>query len=390
LKAKSPATGDLKAVPVPVDAAHQQPAEAALLRRNDLLNAVVQASAILLAAPSLDAVTETVLRMLGEAMQADRCVLGRMEPQLAGSVEKFVTFDYEWVAAGIPRQIDDPALKTLSFADYPDFAQPLQRGESVCKISTDIANTKAQREQEAVGTQSQFVYPIMVDGALWGCIGADDCHAPREWSAEEVSTMQLVAAAFASIVKREEMTAQRLFAEQCRTATATAFSHELTRRNDLLNVVVEASELLLKAQTMDEVIMSILARLGKGMEADRCCLGQCMPADKNSQLGYAYFAYEWAAPGIRKQTDDPNLTTFNWDQYQDFHQPLLRGEPVSIKTPDISDPKARAEQDSTGAQSQFVYPVTIDGELWGCFYAAGGRHSFGQRDQTRAAHGPED
>jgi signal transduction histidine kinase len=183
-------------------------------RQGELLAAVVNASELLLKAQSLKEVANEVVAKIGRALHADRCVIGIYLPPDEKSDWGYVDFEYEWVNAGTPRQTDQPGLKVFDMSLYLDFIKPLLRGEAIPIITTDIEDSQARSEQEQTGAKSQFVYPIMVDGKLWGFIDTDDCHKPRVWSPSEIDSLRLVASALASVAKREQLTEARIEAER--------------------------------------------------------------------------------------------------------------------------------------------------------------------------------
>jgi signal transduction histidine kinase len=185
-------------------------------RQGELLAAVVSASELLLKAQSMKDVADEVTAKIGRALNADRCLIGVYLPPDENSAWGYADFDYEWVNAGIPRQIDLPGLKVFDMSLYLDFIKPLLRGEAIPVITDHIEDHQARGEQELTGAKSQFVYPIMVDGKLWGFIDTDDCHYPRVWSPTEIDSLRLVASALASVVKRERLVEARIEAERAR------------------------------------------------------------------------------------------------------------------------------------------------------------------------------
>jgi signal transduction histidine kinase len=189
-------------------------AAAQLARRRDLLEAVVAASDELLAADRVVDAAPLIVVRLGTALAADRAAIGRCLPPDATSAAGYLEFFAEWTAPGIPRQLADPTLTTFDMAKYPEFNLPLHRGEAVHMLTDDIAGAAARSEQEATGARSQFQYPIMVDGVLWGTIGADDCRTPRVWDEAEIATLRLVASALGSLVRRERLVDAALAAER--------------------------------------------------------------------------------------------------------------------------------------------------------------------------------
>ncbi len=183
-----------------------------LLERG-LLQAVVNTSMLLLEAQSLEAVAGQVVEQIAQELKADRGVIVRVLPPDPQDALGYFSLDYEWVAKGIVRQSDQPGLKVVGLTPYGEFAHIMLRGETFQIITDNLAHDKARAEQEQVGAQSQFGYPIMVDGKVWGFLGADDCQKPRVWSTTEIESMRLVASALASVVKREQLIQARIAAE---------------------------------------------------------------------------------------------------------------------------------------------------------------------------------
>lgn len=191
-------------------------------RHAELLAAVVTTSEFLLKSPSLtDAIGEVLVQM-GTALQADRCMLGVYLPPDTNDAFGYVDFQHEWVAHGIARQTEKPGLKVFAMSKYQEFIKPLLEGLAVPVMTEAIENQEAIKEQELTGAQSQFVYPIMVDGKLWGIFDVDDCRSPRIWSPTEIDSMRLVASALSSVIKREQLVEARIAAERERESAKQA------------------------------------------------------------------------------------------------------------------------------------------------------------------------
>jgi signal transduction histidine kinase len=191
-------------------------------RQGELLAAVVSASELLLKAQNLKDVAQEVIAKIGQALAASRCVIGLYLAPDVNDAYGYIDFEYEWVNTGIARQTDQPGLKVFGLSTYVDFLEPLLRGEAVALITDDIENNEARIEQEQTGTQSQFMYPIMVDGKLWGVLGPDDCHHPRVWSPTEIDSLRLVASALGSVIKRGQLMEARIEAERQRESARRA------------------------------------------------------------------------------------------------------------------------------------------------------------------------
>jgi GAF domain-containing protein len=230
-------------------------------RHSALLAAVVAASEYLLKSQSLKEVIDEVLAQMGKALAVDRCAMGVYLAPDEHDAIGYVEFQHEWVSAGIARQLDNPALCRFSLSQYPELAKPLLAGIPIPIFTEEIADDQAREEQELTGAQSQFQYPIMVDGKLWGTFGVDDCRTPRVWSPTEIDSLRLVASAVASVVKREQLVEARIAAEREQVQAAK-------RQSELLAAVVAASELLLKSQSLADVAPAVIELMGVALRAD--------------------------------------------------------------------------------------------------------------------------
>jgi signal transduction histidine kinase len=190
----------------------------AFARHRDLLEAVVAASDRLLAAASLAEAGDDITEHIGKAMHVDRILIGQVIAPSADDPIRWFELRHEWTSAGTPRQSDDPELARLDASSYEEFHLELDAGRSVALVTEDLTDPVARAEQEATGAKSQFQVPILVDGALWGTFGGDDCTVARRFDDAEIATLQLAASAVGSVVKREQLTEARLTAERAREA----------------------------------------------------------------------------------------------------------------------------------------------------------------------------
>jgi signal transduction histidine kinase len=245
-------------------------------------------------------------------------------------------------------------------SEYIDFIRPLLDGIAIPMLTEHIENESAQKEQELTGAQSQFVYPIMVDGKLWGCFDVDDCHAPRTWSPTEIDSLRLVASAVASVVKREQLVEARIAAEREKVQAAK-------RQSELLAAVVTTSEFLLKSSSLIDSVDQVLVQMGTALNADRCLLGVMLPPDDIEVYGYLDLRYEWVATGIARQTGHAEQMPMPASLYLDVYAIISAGVPHQILSDEFENYDARQEQELAGSKSQFAYPIMVDGKLWGTF-----------------------
>ena len=179
--------------------------EEELRRRDAILDAVRFASDQFLGESSgWEESVHAVLWRLGEAAMASRVYIFENFTDEDG--ELWATQRYEWVASGVPVQIDNPVLKAIPYraAGFGRWVQALGRGDLVYGHVRDFPESE-QPELRAQNILSIALVPIFVEGRWWGVIGFDECVEEREWSAVEVGALGAAAGTLGAAIKRRQM-----------------------------------------------------------------------------------------------------------------------------------------------------------------------------------------
>ncbi|WP_228040841.1 EAL domain-containing protein [Nodosilinea sp. LEGE 07088] len=182
--------------------------EAAILRRDRLLQGVAEASQCLLTTSDVHQAIPQVLAQLGEAATADRAYVYTHHPQSVTGVPA-MTMHYEWTAAEIAPSIHQPHWQDQSYQDLglERWYESFQRGESICALTRQLPPTeKALLSKDNI--LSILMVPIFIDAELWGYIGFDACRQEWEWSAGEESILVALAASLGGALKRQRTEAQ--------------------------------------------------------------------------------------------------------------------------------------------------------------------------------------
>jgi len=177
--------------------------EAAIVRRDRLLQGVAEASQCLLTNRDLPQAMNTVLATLGAALDADRAYIYEHHPHSeTGTVA--MTMRHEWTRQGIPPTIHQP-----HWHNQPYTAHGLERwyaafaaGKSICGLVREFPPA----ERDLLGQddiRSILMVPIYVDDHLWGYIGLDACQEDHHWTGTEESTLVVTAAALGTAIKRQ-------------------------------------------------------------------------------------------------------------------------------------------------------------------------------------------
>ena len=175
------------------DITERKQATTAIEYRGTLLHALASAAGELLTAASLEEGVPSALRIVGEAVRADRVLV--MEEGVVGAdgTPMLPTPRYGWQSSAVPVKVNPAALGALpaGTAQDPWFA-PLRQGLPITnRLSTATGAAKALMEHLQI--KSMIVVPVMVDGKFWGEVGLDDAHAEREWTSVETDILHTLA-----------------------------------------------------------------------------------------------------------------------------------------------------------------------------------------------------
>ena len=185
--------------------------EAAILRRDRLLQGVAEASQCLLTTADVHEAIPQVLARLGEAATADRAYVYTHHPQSVTG-EPAMTLRYEWTTPTTAAGIDQPYWQDQSYRalGLERWLSLLQQGKSICSLTRHMPPA----EQEVLlrdDILSILMVPIFIDAELWGYIGFDACQQEWEWSASDESILVAVAASLGGALKRQRTEAQMCY-----------------------------------------------------------------------------------------------------------------------------------------------------------------------------------
>jgi diguanylate cyclase (GGDEF)-like protein/PAS domain S-box-containing protein len=185
--------------------------EAAILRRDRLLQGVADVSQRLLTTADVHQVIPEVLAQLGEAASADRAYVYRHHPQ-SWSGSPAMTLRYEWTTPTTATGIDQPYWQDQSYQDLglERWHGIFQRGESICALTRHLPPAE-QTVLLRDDILSILMVPIFIGAELWGYIGFDACHQEWEWSAGDESILVAVAASLGGALKRQRTEAQMCY-----------------------------------------------------------------------------------------------------------------------------------------------------------------------------------
>ncbi len=199
------------------DITQRKSMERALGRKDQVLEAVSRSVIGLLDSESWEDGIPDFLQALGGASAASRVYIFRNHTELAEDGDVLVDQVFEWCAAGILPQIDNPELQNLPMraAGCGRWVEELQADRMICGRVADFP--EGEREiLEAQSIRSMLVMPVHVRGVWWGMIGFDECESDRIWPSAEQEILRLAGRGLGAKIERAEtrLELERLVAER--------------------------------------------------------------------------------------------------------------------------------------------------------------------------------
>ncbi|HJR64957.1 MAG TPA: ATP-binding protein [Gemmatimonadaceae bacterium] len=177
--------------------------EAAIRRREAILNAVSYAAARFLGTANWDRDIRDVLARLGSAAEVSRVYLFAGHRDQDGTL--WMRLQHEWVAQGL-----EP------FADHPDRREfaPVSRGlarwaglEHGDVFDGPVSSFPPSERPyfESLGLRSVAVVPVFVGEAWWGFLGFAHDASDREWARATISALRAAAATLGAAIYRNRV-----------------------------------------------------------------------------------------------------------------------------------------------------------------------------------------
>lgn len=157
---------------------------------------------------------------------------------------------------------------------------------------------------------------------------------------------------------REAETLSTLLTRQKETEEA------LLRRDAILEAVSFAAEQFLRAPFYEGVMQRVLARLGEATGVSRVYVFQNSVADEGAIVTSQI--YEWTAPGIESQMNNPELKNFSYrgEGFSLWEERLSRGQTIYGSLEEFTS-REREFLTPQDIKSILVVPVFVGTQWWG-------------------------
>ncbi len=169
-----------------------------------ILHAVIYAARHLLQSPSWDANLNTLLARLGVAAGVSRVYL--FKHQHTAKNELRASLRFEWTAAGVSPQIDNPDLHNVDYTTCGllPLYHAIREGETIAAALRELSPA-VQRFLGAGGALSTLLLPVMSRDGCWGFMGFDEHRTERIWQPYELDALRAAVSMLAAFIERQKM-----------------------------------------------------------------------------------------------------------------------------------------------------------------------------------------
>lgn len=172
-----------------------------LQNRDRLLDAVSEATSVMLRGADCRESIVTALELIGRATAVDRVYVYENHPHL-DTGEPALSQRFEWFRTESDALIDDPARQNIPYGpSLQRWHEILRRGETI------HGNLREFPEKELAfpvrnGVVSLLVVPIFLNNTFWGFAELDECQRERTWTRSEISILVAAAANISAAIVR--------------------------------------------------------------------------------------------------------------------------------------------------------------------------------------------
>jgi diguanylate cyclase (GGDEF)-like protein/PAS domain S-box-containing protein len=280
---------------------------------------------------------DNLVRWTASWLEADACLIGELKSPT--QVETVAAFAHGQAVTNFSYQLAHPPCAEVLLSQTCDQCAKELEGE----LATLDCDASLPAE---LSLPHRLALPIIDrQSGLRGLFAVYSLQALR-LTPQRHKMLELLATMAASEIERRSVEAQ------------------LRRRDSILDAVSFCSSLLLRAERLDQVINTVVERLGQAAEVSRTSVFE-NSVDAGGEL-LCNLRYEWVAKGISPQIDNP------WQQNSIYRAggferwPEVLGSHQIIAGP-VRDlpPRERAVLSQGDIKSTLVAPIFIDGGWWG-------------------------
>jgi PAS domain S-box-containing protein len=322
------------------DVTIQKKAEEEIYKRDRLLDAIAEATALLVQGNDLDLGINRALEIIGKAAEVNRVYIFQ-NTHSADFAVPMMSQRYEWSDDTVDAQINNPELQNLPYEiACPRWFDVLSMGKTIAGNIREFPEIE-RIALSAQGIMSILVTPVFIDNVFWGFVGFDDCMGERVWPQNEEQILSAAAntigAAYLRKKTQVELIAAKEKAEESdrlKSAFLANMSHEIrTPMNGILGFAELLKEPELTGDEHDKYI-GIIEKSGVRMlniindlvDLSKLESGQMevslTKVDVNRQLEYihSFFKPEAEGKGLK----------FSYAHCLDFNECLIKTDKEKV------------------------------------------------------------
>ena len=204
-----------------------------LRRKDQLLQAVAEATHLLISNNNLDQAIGEAIQLLGMKMQVD--ILNVYKNEYLVTTDKWYTSRlWQWESATDELIYRTPDFQNKEIDIKSQLFKTLVQEEIFCSHVKNIQDPELRSFYEERGVKTAAVLPIFTMHYFWGFVAFSDSTREREWTITEFSILQSFAATLAAAIERKQMEQELVMAKdmaesanQAKSEFMANMSHEL-------------------------------------------------------------------------------------------------------------------------------------------------------------------
>jgi PAS domain S-box-containing protein len=182
----------------------QRIAQEKLKKKDQLLQAVAEATHSLLVNNDLNRIITESIRILGSRAMVDRVYVFQNHFDPVGKIWLTDQIN-EWNENPALSRHQDPALKNIPFENIRKIIEPLQLNQPFVSYKKTETDEQLQGIFERQKVLSSLAIPIFLKEYFWGFVGFDLCVTEREWSEAEFSILRSFASSLSTAIERKQI-----------------------------------------------------------------------------------------------------------------------------------------------------------------------------------------
>lgn len=171
--------------------------ESKLELKTELLSVVANITEKLLKSKTKEEIFIDSFSLIGKTAKIDRIHYFEND-ELTNSMSQ----KYEWANDGIISHLHNPNLQNVPNSPNPVFDNYLIKNKVYRAYLHEIENEFTKKTFIEQGILSILIFPIFIQGKIYGTIGLDDCSVNRQWTDDEISVLQILANNIATAIEK--------------------------------------------------------------------------------------------------------------------------------------------------------------------------------------------